>query len=96
MSVSQHLDWQDPAVSRVLATTGVPPPNSFSKTIPICKKMGSIVSTWSAALSEICCAPTHRVAILEERVSDLEAMQRHSVSLGLSTCCVNPGRTSIR
>ena len=54
--------------------------------------MGSVVSTVSDAVSDLCCAPVRRVAVLEERVSDLEAMQRHSVSLGL--CCTGPARTA--
>ena len=54
--------------------------------------MGSVVSTVSDAVSDLCCAPVSRVAVLEERVSDLEAMQRHSQSLGLSVCCAKTYR----
>ena len=56
--------------------------------------MGTLVSKLSDAVSDVCCAPVSRVAVLEERVSDLEAMQQHAVSLGL--CCTGPSRTSIR
>ena len=35
MSVSQHLLWQLPAVSRLLSTTGPPPPNNFCSIAPI-------------------------------------------------------------
>ena len=54
--------------------------------------MGAVVSGLSHAISEVCCAPTSRVAVLEERVSDLEAMQQHAVSLGL--CCTGPARNA--
>ena len=56
--------------------------------------MGTLISKVSDTVSDLCCAPMSRVAVLEERVSDLEAIQRHSVSLGL--CCAGPARTSIR
>ena len=59
--------------------------------------MGTLVPKLSDVISDVCCAPDQRksrVAVLEERVSDLEAMQKHSVSLGL--CCAGPARTSIR
>ena len=35
MSVLQHLLWQLPAVSRLLSTTGPPPPNIFCSMAPI-------------------------------------------------------------
>ena len=38
MSVSQHLLWQLPAVSRLLSTTGPPPPNIFCSMVPIFKE----------------------------------------------------------
>ena len=54
--------------------------------------MGTLVSKLSDAVSELCCAPVSRVVVLEERVSDLEAIQRHSQSLGLSVCCAKTYR----
>ena len=54
--------------------------------------MGAVVPGLSHAISEVCCAPTSRVTSLEERVSDLEVMQQHAVSLGL--CCAGPARTA--
>ena len=56
--------------------------------------MGSLVSRLSEAISDVVCAPVSRVAVLEERVSDLEAMQRHSQSLGLSVCCAGHDKRS--
>jgi hypothetical protein len=50
------------------------------------------VSAVSEALGDVCCA--RRVSVLEERVSDLEATQRHSQSLGLSACCAGHGTRS--
>ena len=50
------------------------------------------MSTLSDTLSDLCCA--RRVSVLEERVSDLEATQRHSQSLGLSACCAGHGTRS--
>ena len=58
------------------------------------KHMGSIVSALSDALADVCCA--RRVTILEERMGDLEANQRHAASLGLGACCLNPARVHVR
>ena len=52
------------------------------------------MSAVSETLCDMCCA--RRVGVLEERVSDLEATQDHSQSLGLSACCVGSGKRSIR
>ena len=49
------------------------------------KTMGAVVSTLSETLSELCGG--RRWSVLEERVSELEASQRYSQSLGLSVCC---------
>ena len=54
--------------------------------------MGAVVTTLAETFSDLCCA--RRVSVLEERVNDLEASQRHSQALGL--CCAGPARTSIR
>ena len=91
-SVSQHLDWQLPAVSRLLSTTGPPLPKSLSKMIPIFtrkEEMGVIAS----AMIECLCAPTRqRCDRLEERIQDLEFRAEHSGALGL--CCAAPARSS--
>ena len=57
-------------------------------------KMGLVASRIAESISELCCAPASRVAVLEERVSDLEASQRYSQSPGLSVCCVGHDKLS--
>ena len=56
--------------------------------------MGAVVSTLSETLSELCGG--RRWSVLEERVSELEASQRYSQSLGLSVCCSGPARNTIK
>ena len=93
---SQHSEVQEPVAST--STSGLAPgPKSFcasaAATAPIklFYKMGAVVSTMSEAWNDLCGG--RRWSVLEERVSDLEASQRYSQSLGLSVCCASDKRS---
>ena len=58
------------------------------------RMMGSVLTTIQESLSELCCA--RRFDALQARIENLEASQLHAQSLGLSACCLNPGRAHVR
>ena len=96
-SVSQHLDWQLPAVSRLLSTTG-PPPSNFCIIAPIFtgnKEMGTVVSM----LQNCCMRCKSALAIadrdvtqdshneLAERLANLELLTRRYHLQPSGLCC---------
>ena len=56
--------------------------------------MGAVVSKIYDGECDLCWSLVSRVHVLEERVDELEAMRRHSQSLGLSVCCAGHDRRS--